>query len=437
MGLTSSRLGGMEYHNLGNYAIMEPFIIYLQKTFPNSQISTSIQMSDDFCEKFNINSLHDKRFWTYEFKTAFETAKDIMKISLWKSMGFISEEKFQFFIKNSTLLREINNSDLIIDFSGDVYGDNANFRQFLEANTEIIFAKMLNKPVVSLIGSPGPFKPKWRRLLAKNVMNQVDLITNREAISTEKLKHIGVNQDKVITTACPAFLFEARKERDVQEVLEREGVLPKNKPLVGMIICGWNMPKPPFSKVPREEEELIPFAQFINFILSNYDVNLLLMSHQNRTDENGNLIRGNDHAIISQLSKILEKKYNCMDRVITLNGLYDAATSKAIIGCCDVLISGRIHGAVGGLSQCIPTMIIDYGHEPKAHKLNGFAQLIGIEEYVSDPNDPDDMITKFTKMWNNQNDIKQHLNVKIPEIKEKAKHNFTLLHDVVESNTYK
>jgi hypothetical protein len=76
MGLTSSRLGGMEYHNLGNYAIMEPFIIYLQKTFPNSQISTSIQMSDDFCEKFNINSLHDKRFWTYEFKTAFETAKE-------------------------------------------------------------------------------------------------------------------------------------------------------------------------------------------------------------------------------------------------------------------------------------------------------------------------------------------------------------------------
>ena len=54
MGLTSSALGGMEYHNLGNYAITEPLIVYLKKEFPNAEISTSIQMSDEFCKKFNI-----------------------------------------------------------------------------------------------------------------------------------------------------------------------------------------------------------------------------------------------------------------------------------------------------------------------------------------------------------------------------------------------
>ena len=32
----------------------------------------------------------------------------------------------------------------------------------------------------------------------------------------------------------------------------------------------------------------------------------------------------------------------------------------------------RIHGAVAALSQSVPTVIIDYGHEPKAHKLIGF-----------------------------------------------------------------
>ena len=42
-GLTSGKLGGMEFHNLGNYAIIEPLIIYLKRAFPGSDISMSIQ----------------------------------------------------------------------------------------------------------------------------------------------------------------------------------------------------------------------------------------------------------------------------------------------------------------------------------------------------------------------------------------------------------
>jgi polysaccharide pyruvyl transferase WcaK-like protein len=39
-----------------------------------------------------------------------------------------------------------------------------------------------------------------------------------------------------------------------------------------------------------------------------------------------------------------------------------------------MLVSGRVHG----LSQHVPTVIIDY--EPKAHKIMGFAK---VEEYVA------------------------------------------------------
>ncbi|EHQ34388.1 polysaccharide pyruvyl transferase family protein [Methanoplanus limicola] len=427
LGLTSSGLGGMEYHNLGNYAIMEPLIIELKTKFPEAEISTSIQMSDEFCNNFEISSIHDKRFWTYGPRTGLITSKDLILSSLNYGYKNLKKKNSIFLVKKSKLLSEINSSDLIIDFSGDVYGDNASNLKFLEDNAEIFISKMLGKPVVAFIGSPGPFSSKWRQIIAKKALNSIDLITNRDPISTEILKELGVKEDHMYSTACPAFLFKPLPKEDAEIILKKEGIIPKERPLVGMIICGWNMAEAPFNKLPREEYELIPFVELIKHIISKEDVNVLLMSHQNRTDAENNLIKGNDHAIISQIIELLKRDNIDLNRIIQLDGLYNAAQSKAIIGECDLLISGRIHGAVGGLSQCIPTVIIDYGHEPKAHKLRGFARLAGVEEYICNPASTEDMINKFDKCWINKDKIKVLLEEKIPEVKKKAKENFSLL----------
>jgi colanic acid/amylovoran biosynthesis protein len=434
IGLTSSALGGMEYHNLGNYAIMEALIIGLKEEFPGYKISTSIQMSDEFCEKFEVESLHDKRFWTYGLRTGIITTKDIPFALLNYGQKKITNRNSPIFAKYSRLLSEIEKADLVIDFSGDVYGDNASNLRFLENNAEIFISKLMGKPVVSFIGSPGPFSTKWRQFVAKKVFNNIDLITNRDPISTDILTGLGVKKDHMYSTACPAFLFKPCSEEEAKNILESEDILPKARPLIGMIVCGWNMAEPPFSRLPRKNYELIPFVELIKYIIKNYDADILLMSHQNRTDESGNLIKGNDHAIISQLFGMLKTDDEIdINRIIQLDGLYNASQSKAIIGACDLLISGRIHGAVGGLSQCIPTIIIDYGHEPKAHKLRGFAKLVGVEEFVCNPGSSEDMIKKFDKCWINKDEIKKHLEKRIPEVKDKAGENFVLLRNTLES----
>jgi len=83
-GLTSGSQGGMEWHNLGNYTIIEPLVLNLKKTFPHAEIVTSIQMSNAFTAKFNIIPLRHERFWTYGRNTWITTAKDVLNIGLWK-----------------------------------------------------------------------------------------------------------------------------------------------------------------------------------------------------------------------------------------------------------------------------------------------------------------------------------------------------------------
>ena len=85
------------------------------------------------------------------------------------------------------------------------------------------------------------------------------------------------------------------------------------------------------------------------------------------------------------------------------------------------MISGRVHGAVAALSQKIPTVIINYGHEPKAHKLKGFAKIYEVEEYIADPSDKNDLISKIEICFNNREEIKSHLEKRVPKVNQLAR----------------
>jgi len=429
-GLTSSTLGGMEFHNLGNYVIMEPFIEELNREFPQAEIATSIQMSDSFCKRYRIISLRNKRFWSYGYHTAVSTAFDILRALFWKTLKAVDLE-FKWLLQSSALLSELDKADLVIDFSGDIYGDNASYPKFLESNARLMLAILLDKPTVMLIGSPGPFRKTWRLLIAKKVMGKLDLMTNREPVSTQLLEYIGIKGAHIVSTACPSVLFRKDESEKAHEVLEYENLLPKPGPTAGLIICGWNMKEGPSNKWPRRDEEYEPFIRLIDHLINNLGLRVCLMSHQNSTDKDLNLIQGNDHRMIGQLMSIVGSKYN-EDRLFTLKGLYNASMSKTIIGQFDMLLSGRIHGAVQGLSQAIPTAIIDYGHEPKAHKLKGFAKLYGIDEYVCDPADADSMIAISDKLWSERKSIIRHLQMRIPQIIGLARKNFALTRMVYE-----
>lgn len=425
IGHTTLHWGRMEYGNIGNYYIIEPLIRELHATFPNAIIRTTLQMSKRFCEDENLIVLPMELYYDFNCDENLKVAqKEIELVNEFLSVGSFSE--------TTPYIDEVMAADIIIDFSGDIWGENANLLgkdRFEVGLYKDLVAQKLGKPTFMLAGSPGPFYNEESKKLAKEVFKNFTLITNREPLSTEILREDGFDVSRVQNLACPSFLFETTKNEEVKELLEKEVLFNESKPIVGFVICGWNFPDGPFDKWPREDNDYEVFAKAVEYVSNNLGAKVCLLSHSNGflvPPAQFKLIHGRDYPIIKQLQNVLQKRGLAKD-VYTLDEVYDPWTTKAIISNFDMLISGRVHAAVAGFSQYIPTVVIDYGHEPKAHKLQGFARLVGQERFISNPSLEDDLTDKINSCWISRIEVREELKKRIPFIKNMAKENFRLL----------
>ena len=428
IGQSSLHWGRVEFGNIGNYYILEPTIRMLHQTFPNAKIKTTLQLSDRFCRDEDVEVV--PLAWYYGFN------EHDLTIAQKEYQLALTYHKEKTLTETTPFIDAVMEADLVLDFSGDIWGDNADFlgeNRFLIGLYKDRTAQLLGKKTAMMAGSPGPFSPGKNLDFAKEVFENFDLVTNRESVSRKILETHGFNLNKLEDLSCPSFLFEVKKEVNIAKI--HPALKPnRSRQVVGVILCGWNFPTRAFDTTKRPDSDYnFLITSLTKFLNTNQDVILCLMSHSNGFnlgEKPFRLIHGRDYENIKQLEKILiESGYK--DRIFALDGVYDPWTTKAIIGSFDMLISGRIHGAVAGLSQLVPTVIIDYGNGPEAHKLTGFAKEVKMLRYVANPNNSEDIYCKIKDCMLNLGVIKEKLEQQIPIVKEKSKQNFTLLKSLI------
>ncbi len=422
MGQCTLHWGRMEFGNIGNYYILKPMFEQLRRVFKNAQFVTTMQLSKEFCKKFGVEVVPMELYYDFE-------SEDNLALAKSEYLDLCEGKKV-----NSEYIIEVRKADLVIDFSGDIWGDNANFLgkdRFITGLYKDLIAQLL-KPTVMIAGSPGPFDNCCDIEFVKKVFSGFKLVTNRENISTKLLNKQNFDMNNVKNYACPSFLFEQASQDEVSKKINIKEVFLKDNLKIGIILCGWNFKRGPFDAWPRDVVEYDNFVNAIKNINEKYNIKIYLLSHSNGFDISPKpfaLKHGRDYPIMEQFSEILKKEK--IDAQL-FNGVYSPEETKGIISNFDILISGRMHGAVAGISQCIPTVIIDYGHEPKAHKLKGFAEITGMQDYLADPNDLQDLIDKIQMCIENRKKLHDSLVLNIPKIKKNAKEQFDLLKQFVE-----
>ena len=422
-GQTSLHWGRMEFGNIGNYYIIEPFVRLLHETFPMAKITTTLQMTERFCRDENIEVLPMELFFGWD--NDLEKANKELEIALKYEMTH--ELK-----KTTPFIEEVKGCDLVIDFSGDIWGDNADFLgndRFYVGLCKDRVAQIFAKKTVMLAGTPGPFNNKENLDFAKEVYSKFDLVTNREFVSIKLLEEYGFDVSKTMSLACPAFLFEPADIYRIETLDQVSDLIKSSRRKIGFVICGWNFIEGPYDKWPRPDSDYEIFADAIERFTQNVDADIYLMSHSNGfpiPPKRFELKHGRDYPIIKQLQQVLQNR-GIAKNIFSLDGVYDAWQTKAIIGQFDMFVSGRVHAAVAALSQHVPTVIIDYGHEPKAHKLKGFAEVADALDYLAMPDKKCDLIEKMLLCWNNRKKYQFKLEKRIQEVKKMAKTNFELL----------
>ena len=417
-GLVSVHWGRVEYGNIGNYYIVEVAIRELHRVFPNAEISTTFQMTEEFSKREKIKVLPLSLYYEWSKSDIPLAMKELGIATMFSITGNLYE--------TTPYIDEVLKSDIIIDFSGEMWGDHAEpvgTNRFLVNLIKLRVAQLLDRKTVLLAGSQGPFNNCPEIDFAKLVFRNFNIVSNRESTSKVLLEMNGFDISRVQNFTDPAFLFEPAPNNTMKEIYSTEKIHNKTRKTIGFILCGFNMLEGPYDKEPRRDDEFIQFAEVIEYIINKLGARVVLMSHQNGfiVRPKFQLMNGRDYPYARQLQDVVNKRGIIENNnLICINRPYLPKETKAIIGQFDMFVTGRIHGFVAATSQFVPTVIITRGHGGVSHRNIGFARSVGLEEYISNPANSNDMIQKIGNCWNNMDQIRKTLKQRIPVVKQTA-----------------
>jgi len=427
--LLQGTIGGVE-EQLGNVAVLIPMAKMLKKYVPDAEISTSIQLTDEFCVANGITRVPN--LWTISSRfdgmlKLLVSFTDLFRAGLWRFFKNFLHLNFPILIKRSKLERYAN-SDVVLDFNGDVFPSDTHSGLVLMHVLEILTIRQLEIPVIEFVSSPGPFNTWFTRSISRLMFGKMSVVTNREPVSSELLKQIGIKKVPIVNTACPAFLLKPAPVERANEIFLQENIDVKVRPLIGVTLCGYNLTDRTWGK-PKNIGDLSLYISVLKDLLAGLQANVFLLPHVYRINPytiTGEHINGPDHDIALSLYRMVnEDEYKGRFKVI--EGKYSAREAKSIIGQCDMYISGRLHAGVAALSQAIPTVLLGYGH-----KHRGFAKLLHQEKYVFEGTDSDKLKSIVQDAWENRENTAQILKDRMPRIRELVNLNFEIVKEIAD-----
>lgn len=433
-GLCTLHWGRLEYGNIGNYYIIEPLFRELHRVFPDAEIMTTFQMTEPFVEREKVTVLPMDSYYAWK-PDDIERAKREYEIATeYERTGVLRE--------TTPFIDAVHQAELVIDFSGDMWGDNAEHvghGRFLVDLYKMGTAQKLGKKTVLFGGTPGPFTDPETVGFAKEVFERFELVVNREPTSSRNIQEWGFSMEHVRDFACPAFLYEPHLTVQQQEEKERlfRELRAGGRPLVGFTLGGFNLPVGPYDMWPREDWQYDVFVHAVEHIVNELGARVVLFSHTNGFElpPSFRLINGRDYPILKQLQSIVHSrgKVTSPEDVACIDTPHVPALTKSIVGEFDMVVTGRVHASVAAISQEVPTVFMTY--EPSfipSTKMYGFADLAGVGEFVTEPRDENRLLGLIDACWNQRADVHRRLHERIPQVKILAHKAFDALSDLTE-----
>lgn len=276
-------------------------------------------------------------------------------------------------------LERVAEADLVASLAGgDSFSDIYGLGRFWYVCLPQILALLLEKKLVLLPQTIGPFKHPLVKLLARLVMSKAALVYSRDREGMKEARRIlGLAEDSGKVRFCYDVGFALQPVRpDTIDLAGLPDRLERKCPVVGVNVSGLL-----FMGGYTQNNMFglrVDYRQLVRDVIGHFveqkGAAVLLVPHVFGTKQ----LDESDSAACELVYAELKRKHP--DRIFVVRGNYREGEIKYIIGLCDFFVGSRMHACIAALSQGIPAVGIAY-----SRKFHGVFQTIGAESYVADP----------------------------------------------------
>lgn len=324
----------------------------------------------------------------------------------------------------NAIWNEYCHSDVIITGLDDSFSTLYGTAPFYTTCFDLMLGKLLNKKVVLLGGSVGPFKNKRFELLAKSILDEFDLITLREDLSFEYLKRIGIKNPAMHVTADLSFQLDPASTDRIAEIMKYSGIADGPKPLIGVcfsrVISKWAFPEIT-DNWQKYDKYVVIVAGLLDDLIERTEATIVFLPQVTGPCE-----YYDDRTTHKFIWNHMKKK----DETVLINEEYTAGELQGIIGKCDFFIGTRIQSQISSVMMSVPLIALEY----ESFSTRGIiGRMIGYEESIININelDQDTVLTKILDCWQRRRSIKNGLSEKATCINDRKSMNDRLLLSII------
>jgi colanic acid/amylovoran biosynthesis protein len=269
-------------------------------------------------------------------------------------------------------------ADLYADITGgDSFSDIYGMRRFTQGFLIKWLPLALRRPFIMLPQTYGPYKGRLARIMARFILSRSRSVYSRDQEGVEFVTRIlgGHNgQGKVRFVPEIAFGMDPRKP-ETMDIGRLQEVRTTESLVVGVNVSGllYNGGYTGHNMFHLKDDYGRTIEKLIESLLAKPNVLVLLVPHVVTPV-------GEIESDIDACSKVHDRlAARHPDRLFLVQGRYDQAQIKYIIGLCDLFAGARMHSCVAALSQKIPAIGMAY-----SKKFAGVFDSVGVADLVVD-----------------------------------------------------
>jgi polysaccharide pyruvyl transferase WcaK-like protein len=305
-----------------------------------------------------------------------------------------------------------------LDVSGgdsftDLYGE----RRFWEVTRPKLLALEMNRPLVLLPQTYGPFENPRIREVASRVVRGATRAWARDGASFRVLRDLAGDAFDAERHRCGvdlAFALPVRQPVWISPTISA-WLRDRSKPLIGFNVSGliWNRPLEASRRYKMRADYRRVVVAFLHRVVEETDARILLIPHVAELGGRGE----SDSIACEAVRAALQER--APGRAAVARDFTDPCEAKWLISKMDWFCGTRMHSTIAALSSGVPAAAIAY-----SIKTRGVFESCRQGEHVADPRKLNacEMIVRLWQSLNRRKSARGALAELLPGVRESASH---------------